>query len=51
MMEWFKRWQYEINFFIAGWCTLAAIDCFSKGDYLWALLNAFLVWFNIRMSR
>jgi hypothetical protein len=51
MFEWFQRWQYEINFFIAGWCALATIDCCSRGDYAWALLNAFLVWFNLRIAK
>jgi len=51
MFEWFRRNQYEISFFIAGWCALAAIDCFSKSDYLWTAVNAFLVWFNIRLAR
>ena len=51
MLDWFKRNQYEISFFIAGWCALATIDCFSRGDWVWALVNAFLVWFNIRLNK
>lgn len=50
MHDWFIRNQPKIALFIAGWCALAAIDCFSKGDDFWALVNAFLVWFNIRLS-
>jgi hypothetical protein len=51
MLEWYTRNQYAISFFIAGWCALAAIDCFSKGDYLWTLLNAALVYINIRLAK
>ena len=51
MLEWFKRNQYEISYFIAGWCTLATIDCFGRGDYLWAAVNASLVYINIKLAR
>jgi len=51
MFEWFKENQSEISYFIAGWCALAAIDCFSKGDDLWAVINAVLVYVNIRLAK
>jgi len=51
MFDWFRRNQYEISYFIAGWCALAALNCFAKGDYLWMAVNGFLVYANIRISR
>ena len=51
MFRWFQRWQYEINFFIAGWCALATIDCLSRGDYLWSIINAGLVYINIKLAK
>ena len=51
MFEWFNRNQYEISFFVAGWCALGALHCLIKGDYLWMALNAFLVYVNIRIAR
>jgi hypothetical protein len=51
MLKWFKENQSEISYFIAGWCSLAAIDCFSKGDDLWAVINAVLVYVNIRLAK
>ena len=51
MIEWFRRYSYEISFFIAGWCALAALQDFSKGDYLWTLIDMALVYLNIRLAR
>ena len=51
MFEWFQRWQYEISYFIAGWCALATLNCLTTGDYIWAAINVFLVWVNIRLAR
>jgi len=51
MFEWFRHNQYEISFFVAGWCALGTLSCLIKGDYLWAAINAFLVYANIRITR
>ena len=51
MIEWFKRNVYEINFFISGWCALAALDSFGRGDYVWAAVNAGLSYLNIKLAR
>jgi hypothetical protein len=49
-MKWFIRNQDKISLFIAGWCTLAAIDCFGRGDWTWAAVNAFLSFINITLA-
>jgi hypothetical protein len=51
MMEWFRRYQYEISFFIAGWCALSALDNLAKGDYLWAVISAGISYLNIKLAR
>ena len=51
MIEWFKENVYEINFFIAGWCSFAALDNLIKGDYVWAGINAGLAYLNIKLSK
>lgn len=51
MLEWYTRNQRDISMFIAGWCALAALDCFAIGNYLFTLINAFLVWLNIRLAK
>jgi len=49
-MKWFIRNQDKISLFIAGWCALAAIDCFARGDYLWMAVNGALVFVNIKLA-
>jgi hypothetical protein len=51
MMDWFRRYQTEISFFIAGWCALASITDLAKGDYVWALVNGALVYINIKLAK
>ena len=51
MIDWFRRYSYEISFFIAGWCALAALNDLAKGDYVWALISAGLSYLNIRLAR
>jgi hypothetical protein len=50
MKNWFLRNQNKISLFIAGWCALAAIDCFARGDWFWMAVNAFLVFVNIKLA-
>ena len=51
MIEWFRRYNYEISFFIAGWCALAALNDLAKGDYLWAVISGGLAYLNIKLAR
>ena len=51
MIEWFRKYSYEINFFIAGWCGFAALDNLVRGNYLWAVINAGLVYLNITFAK
>jgi hypothetical protein len=51
MMDWIRRYQTEIGFFIAGWCALAALTDFAKGDYLWTVINGALVYINIKLAK
>jgi hypothetical protein len=51
MLEWYVRNQKDISMFIAGWCALATIDCLLSGNDLFAVINGFLVWFNIKMAK
>lgn len=51
MLEWYIRNEKDISMFIAGWCALATIDCLLSGNDLFAVINGFLVWFNIKMAK
>lgn len=51
MIEWFRKYSYEISFFIAGWCALACFHDLGKANYAWAAINAGLVYLNIKLAR
>ena len=50
MLEWYKKYQREISYFVAGWCTLAALTDFAHAEYLWAMIDVFLVYINIKLA-
>jgi hypothetical protein len=51
VFDWLKKHVYEINFFVAGWCAFAVLDCLGKGSYVMALINAGLVYLNIKFAK
>ena len=55
MMNSFKNWysynQDAISWFIIGWLSLACLDALSEGSYIWALINAGLIWLNYSMRK
>jgi hypothetical protein len=55
MMNSLKNWyvynQDAISWFIIGWMSLACLDALSEGRYMWALINAGLVWLNYSLSK
>ena len=51
MLDWFKRNSYEISIFISGWCALACLNALAKGDYLWAVIDAGLVYANLKLAK
>lgn len=51
MFDWYVRNQRDIAMFIAGWCALAALDCFGKGDWLFTAVNIGLGWLNIKLAK
>lgn len=48
--EWYVRNQDAITWFLIGWLTFACIDSFIKGSYVWAAIDAFLVWVNYKLA-
>lgn len=43
---WFKRNYTPIIWFLIGWLVQASLVHFSRGDYLSALIDLFLAYFN-----
>jgi hypothetical protein len=55
MMNSFKNWyvynQDAISWFIIGWLSFACLDALSEGRYMWALIDAGLVWLNYSVRK
>jgi len=54
-MNSFKKWhsynQDAISWFIIGWMSLATLDALAEGRYIWALINAGIVWLNYSLRK
>ena len=48
---WYVEYQDEISWFLIGWLSLAAANCFVEQKYIWAVVNAVLVYANYKMSK
>jgi hypothetical protein len=49
--NWYVRNQDMITGFIMGWLCMSCIDNISRGNYIWAALEAGLVYVNYKMGR
>ncbi len=49
--NWYVRNQDAITWFIIGWLTLGMIDNIVKQEYVWALIQAVLIWVNYKLSK
>jgi len=49
--DWYVRNQDAITWFIIGWLTFAMLDNVVKQQYIWALVQAVLIWVNYKLSK
>lgn len=49
--NWYVRNQDAITWFLIGWLTLAMIDNIVKQEYIWAVVQAVLIWVNYKLSK
>jgi hypothetical protein len=49
--NWYIRNQDAISWFIIGWMSLACLDALAEGRYIWAMINAGLVWLNYKLIK
>jgi hypothetical protein len=49
--RWWTRNHLEISWFIIGWLALATLDQLASGNYIWAAINAFLLWGNYKLRK
>jgi hypothetical protein len=48
---WYVEYQDEISWFLIGWLSLATVTLFVEQKYVWAAVNAVLVYVNYKMSK
>ena len=46
--NWYVRNQDAITWFIIGWLTWAGIDQLVQGNYIWAAIDAALIYINYK---
>jgi hypothetical protein len=49
--NWYVTHQDAITWFIIGWLSFGFIDRLINQDWIWAVVNAVLIWANVRLSK
>lgn len=49
--DWYVRNQDAITWFIIGWLAFGMIDNVVKQEYVWAVIQAVLIWANYKLSK
>lgn len=49
MLAWFNRYNTEITWAIIGWLAFATIDSIIRGSWVWAVVDAFLIFINYKL--
>ena len=47
--NWYVRNQDAITWFIIGWLALALLRALGDGEYMWAAIDAALIWLNYKL--
>jgi hypothetical protein len=47
--DWYIRNQDAITWFIIGWLAFGMLDNIVKREYIWALVQAGLIWLNYKL--
>ena len=49
--NWYVRNQDAITWFIIGWLAFGMLDNVVKQEYIWAAVQAVLIWVNYKLSK
>ena len=49
MRDWFNRYNSEITWAIIGWLAFACLDSIVRGNWIWALVDAGLIFINYKL--
>lgn len=47
--HWYANYHAEVTWWLIGWLTYAAIDCLVNGNYVFAIADAMMIYFNYYM--
>ena len=45
-LDWYRKWQPEITWWVIGWLCFATFDNIIHEQWLWACVNAGLIYLN-----
>ena len=48
--QWYARNQDSITWFLIGWLSLSCLNRLAEGSYIWAMVDAVLVYINYKLS-
>jgi hypothetical protein len=48
--NWYVRNQDAITWFLVGWLSLSCIDNLYRENYVWAAVDAIIVYINIKFN-
>lgn len=47
--EWYLKYQEEITWWVIGWLSFGVIDCILKESWIFAIVNAGLIYLNYKL--
>ena len=49
--NWYRYNQDAITWFLIGWLSFAGITSLAQGNYVWAVIDFFLVYVNYKLIK
>ena len=46
---WYREYANEITWWVIGWLSFALVDCMIKDNWIFAFVDAFLIYFNYKL--
>jgi hypothetical protein len=46
---WYRTYSSEITWWVIGWLSWALLDTLARGNYVWALADAGLIYLNYKL--
>lgn len=48
--DWYIRNSEAITWFVTGWVAMSCLENLLRGNYVWAAIDAAIVFVNIKLS-